>query len=300
MSKTLIGISSFGGLPFLDLTLKELQRTITRGDVHLLVSVAKPNDHEMVEFLSRRDIPFIADNHNRGFAANVNDWYDAAFTNGDFDYLICAGNDVIVMPGAVDSMIKTADETEFQMICGSEFNAQFLVNQYAEARQYFRGDDMIFSDFDARPWDLHRDFRNGLEPDCRKDIRNLTLFKRSSFEMAGYDDVNYWPNCYFADNHYGRKCDLLGVTAAGLKEGSFFHFQSRTIRQSIDRPHSKYFSRNSGHYVHTWGGPVGGERYALPYDGRGMELAPGIFLEPKMKIDSREQEAAIIDYWSKL
>lgn len=300
MSKTLIGISAFGGLPFLEITLRELQRTITNSGVNILVSVAKPNDQEMVDFLRQRGIPFIADTRNRGFAANVNDWYDTAFTYGNCDYLICCGNDVVPMPGAIDAMIKAADETEFQMICGSEFNAQFLVNQYPEARRHFEGDDLIFTDFSSRPWELHGDFRNGIEPDCRKDIRNLTLFKRSSFEMAGYDDVNYWPNSYFADNTYGRKCDLLGVTAAGLLEGSFFHFQSRTIRQNAERPHSKYFERNSGHYVHTWGGPVGGERYTHPYAEHGMFLTPDIFLEPRMKIDSRAQEAAIIDYWSKL
>lgn len=300
MSKTLIGISAFGGLPFLEITLREIQRTVTRSGVNILVSVARPNDQEMVGFLASRGIPFIVDGHNRGFAANVNDWYDTAFAHGDYDHLICCGNDVVPMPGAIDAMIETAEREDFQMICGSEFNAQFLVNQYPEARRFFHGEELVFTDFDARPWELHKDFRNGIQPDCRKDIRNLTLFKRSSFEMAGYDDVNYFPGAYFADNTYGRKCDLLGVTAAGLLEGSFFHFTSRTIRQNSERDHHGYFARNSGHYVHTWGGPVGGERYALPYDGRGMELAPGIFLKPELKIDSREQEAAIINYWSKL
>lgn len=298
MSKTLIGISAFGGLPFLEMTLRELQRTITANDVDLLVSVADPRDKEMPDFLLRRGIPCLFDNENRGFAANVNDWYDAAFVNGTYDHLICCGNDVIPMPGAVDAMIHAADTTEFQMICGSEFNAQFLVNQYPEAAQFFHGEDLVFTDFSARPWELHKDFRKGLEPHSRKDVRNLTLFTRASFEMAGYDDVNYWPNAYFADNSYCRRCDLLGVTAAGLAEGAFFHFTSRTIKQNATRDHHGYFSRNSGHYVHTWGGPVGGERYALPYDGRGMELAPGIFLKPELKIGDREQEDAIIKYWS--
>lgn len=300
MSKTLICISSFRGIPFLEITLREIQRTVTRSNVDLFVVVADPKDFEMVHFLSARGIRHQRDEINRGFASNVNDGYDAAFVNGDYDYLICCGNDVVVMPGAIDAMIETADREKFQMICGSEFSSQFLVNQYPEARKFFKGDELIFTDFDARPWELHKDFRNGVEPDCRKDIRNLTLFKRSAFEMAGYDDVNYFPGAYFADNSYGRKCDLLGVSAAGLLEGSFFHFTSRSIRQSVNRDHGKYFSRNGGHYVHCWGGPVGGERYALPYDGRGFQLSPEIFLKPEMKIASREQEDAIIQYWSTL
>lgn len=300
MSKTLICISSFRGIPFLEITLREIQRTVTRSNVDLFVVVADPKDFEMVHFLSARGIRHQRDETNRGFASNVNDGYDAAFVNGDYDYLICCGNDVVVMPGAIDAMIETADREEFQMICGSEFSAQFLVNQYPEARKFFKGDELIFTDFDARPWELHKDFRNGVEPDCRKDIRNLTLFKRSSFEAVGYDEVNMYPNAYFSDNDYGRRCDLLGVSAAGLLEGSFFHFTSRTIRQNAARDHGKYFSRNGGHYVHKWGGPVGGERYTLPYDGRGFQLSPEIFLKPEMKIASREQEDAIIQYWSTL
>lgn len=298
MSKTLICISAFRGLPFLELTLREIQRTTTQSNVDLLVVVADPADNEMVSFLSERSIIHRKDAINRGFASNVNDGYDAAFTHGDYDYLICCGNDVVVTPGAVDSMIETADQTDYQMICGSEFNARFLVNQYPEARPFFKGENLVFSDFSARPWELHRDFREGIEPAARKDIRNFTLFKRSSFEMAGYDDVNYYPGAYFADNTYGRKCDILGVTAAGLVSAAFFHFTSRSIHQNVARDHGKFFQRNSGHYVHTWGGPVGGERYALPYDGRGMTLdGSDIFLAPYLKIATRDQENAIIDYW---
>lgn len=287
-------------MPFLELTLKEIQRTVTRSNVDVLVIVADPADNQMAQFLVERGVRFKHDTINRGFASNVNDGYDAAFKDGDYDYLICCGNDVVVMPGAIDAMIETADSTDFQMICGSEFNAQFLVGQYPEARQFFRGDDLIFNDFNARPWELHKDFRDGIEPDCRKDIRNLALFKRNSWEVVGYDEVNMYPNAYFSDNDYGRRCDLLSVSAAGLKQGAFFHFTSRTIRQNAQRDHGKFFSRNGGHYAHKWGGGVGNERYAQPYDGRGFQLSPEIFLAPDMKISSRDQEDAIIDYWSNL
>lgn len=307
MSKTLIGIVSYGGLPFLELALRSIQETTDKVDV--CVVVAKPDDTEMKRFLHHRNINAISHGMNAGFPASVNDLCDAAFkkdcrfwtgTDGDFDNLIIIGNDVVAMPGAIDAMIETADTTDFEMVCGSEFNAQFLVTNYPEARQFFHGENLIFNDFTARPWELHEERRTGIEPHQRKDIRNFTLFKRSAFEKAGYADCNFWPNGYFEDNDYALRCDKLGVSACGLAQAAFFHFTSRTIHQNASRDHGGYFSRNGGHYTHKWGGPVGGERYDLPYDGRGFQLSPDIFLQPEMKISSRDQETTIINYWSKL
>lgn len=247
MSKTLIGISSFGGLPFLELCLRGIQETVTR-TVQLFVVVAKPGDQEMVDFLTNRGIPHRMDTENRGFASNINDAYDRAFVNDDIDNLIICGNDIVPMPGAIDAMIATAETTDWEMVCGSEFNSRFLVDNYPDARQYFRGDTLLFDDFTARPWELHKDFREGIEPHARKDIRNMTLFKRSAFEKVGYADVNFWPNGYFEDNQYCDRLDHVGVSACGLAQAAFFHFWSRTIHQSVDRPHGTYFARNQQYY----------------------------------------------------
>lgn len=313
MSKTLIGIVSYGGLPFLEMALRSIQET-AKTPVNVCVVVAKPGDGEMRDFLIQRQVLHFTHYENKGFPASVNDLYEAAFVHHgsrqaaifrdagkmEYDNLIICGNDVVAMPGAIDAMIHTADTTDYEMVCGSEFNSRFLVDNYPKARRYFRGENLLFDDFTARPWELHQERRSGIEPHARKDIRNFTLFKRSAFEKAGYADVNFFPNGYAEDNDYALRCDKLGVSACGLLDAPFFHFWSRTIHQNAQRDHGTFFNRNMGHYVHKWGGPVGGERYAQPYDGRGMELAPGIFLRPDMKIDSREQEAAIIEYWSKL
>jgi len=251
MSRTLISISSYGGLPFLEICLREIQRTVTTPNVELFVVIAKPADFEMQVFLDTRGIPNKLDTENRGFASNINDAYDRAFVHGDFDNLIICGNDVVPMPGAIDAMIKTADTTEWKMVCGSEFNSRFLYDNYPEARKYFRGDNLLFDDFSARPWELHTERREGIEPHARKDIRNLTLFKRSAFEKVGYADVNYWPNAYYEDNQYCQRCDHLGVSACGLAEAAFFHFWSRTIYQNAAREHGTYFARN-GEYHAQW------------------------------------------------
>lgn len=271
MSKTLIGIVSYGGLPFLELALRSIQETTNKADVWVIV--AKPDDREMFQFLYERGIERTPHSENRGFPASVNDLLDTAFVYGDYDNLIVMGNDVVALPGSIDAMIKTADETDFEMVCGSEFNSRFLVDNYPEARPFFRGDNLLFDDFTARPWELHKERRSGIEPHQRKDIRNFTLFKRSAFEKVGYADVSFWPNGYFEDNQYCERCDHFGVSACGLLDAPFFHFWSRTIHQGENREHGKWFGLN-------------GERF-------GEWRA-----NPVWKIDSREGESEMIKKWS--
>lgn len=251
----------------------------------------------MWDYLFRRKIAAKPHDENKGFPASVNDLYQMAFEPGDYDNLIVMGNDVVPMPGTVEAMIRCADATDYEMVCGSEFNAKFLFDHYPESRKHFHGPNLVFTDWDAKPWLLHKDAQTGIEPDTRKDIRNLTLFKRSSFEKVGYADVNFWPNGYFEDNDYGRRCDLLGVRACGLKEAAFFHFTSRTIHQNAERDHHGYFRRNQSYYRDKWHGLPGDEKLATPFGG-GPYLIDGEHLPYDLKISTREHEARCIDYWS--
>lgn len=271
MSKTLIGLVSYGGLPFLELALRSIQETTNKADVWVIV--AKPDDKEMFQFLYDRRIERTPHSENRGFPASVNDLLDIAFVYGEYDNLIIMGNDVVALPGSIDAMIKTADETEFEMVCGSEFNSRFLVDNYPEARPFFRGDNLLFDNFTARPWELHKERRSGIEPHQRKDIRNFTLFKRSAFEKVGYADVSFWPNGYFEDNQYCERCDHLGVSACGLLDAPFFHFWSRTIHQGENREHGKWFGLNKERYD-EWK------------------------VNPAWRIGSRDGEAEMIKKWS--
>lgn len=268
----------------------------------------------MLEYLRGKQIITLKHDQNFGFPSCVNSLYDLAFDAshyqefnwfhegklGTYDNLIIMGNDVVPMPRTIEAMIHCADTTDYEMVCGSEFNARFLYDQYPAARKFFHGDNLIFNDWGARPWLLHKDGQAGVQPDTRKDIRNLTLFKRSSFEKVGYDDVNFWPNGYFADNDYGRRCDLLGVSACGLKEAAFFHFQSRTIQQGEARDHGGYFNRNRMFYTHKWHGTPGEEKLATPFGSGPYHLGDGTEVPCDMKISSREHEQACINFWSKL
>lgn len=283
MSKTLIGITSYGGLPFLKLALRSIEETATL-PVDVRVVVAKPDDWEMCSFLekSSKSIYHMHES-NKGFPASVNDCYDAAFRYRDYDNLIIMGNDVVAMLGAIDALIRCADNTDYDMICGSEFDSRFLVNNYPEARQFFHGSNNEFTDFSARPWELHKDFREGEEPGALKDVRNFTLYKRRVFDVVGYADVNFWPNGYFEDNDYAVRCNRAGIRACGLKQAAFFHFWSRTIHQGEARPNNVYFERNRDYYVQKWGGEWNHETRT-----------------PELRIASRDGEAEIIRYWSSL
>jgi GT2 family glycosyltransferase len=298
--KTLIGIVSYGNLPFLQLAVRGIKETLTK-DADILVVIADPKDFNMEHWLSAGMINHIRNTENIGFAGSINDIFEYAWVKGDYDNVIIMGNDVIPYPGALDAMINCAETTDWEWICASQFDSKSLVARYPEAAQYFKGDTLEFTNFDARPWEMHRDFHAPhIEADSLKDVRNLALFKRSVFDKTGYADVNFWPNAYFEDNDAARRANLCGVKACGLSEAAYFHFWSRTIHQGENRQHSKFFERNLSHYIHKWGGAVGGESYSQPFDGRGFQLSPEIFFAPDMRIASREQEQAIIRYWSTL
>jgi len=307
MGRTLIGVCSFGGLRFLKLGVEALKKEERYGcpgpyGFDILVIVAKPGDVEMVDYLEGEHVPHLIHEQNVGFAAAINDMYSFAFVDGDYDNLIVMGNDVIPMPNAIRSMIKCARETHYEMVCGSEFDVRFLNERYPEVRQHFEGASLIpkQSAFDNRVWELHKDFRQGVEPDTRKDIRNLTLFKRSSFEKVGYADVNFWPNGYYEDNDYGRRCDLMGVSACGLKEAAFFHWWSRTKNEGENRPHDTYFERNRNFYIGKWGGNPGSETKNLPFAGNSMTMGYLFPTTEGMKISSRSHEELSINHWANL
>lgn len=294
MSKTLLSICAYGGLPFLRLGLNAVAKTDV---VDVLVIQAKPGDEEMIQALSNENCAVIHHEQNVGFAGAINDMLDYAFVDGGYDNLIIMGNDVIPMDGAVEAMVKCADESEFEMVCGSEFNSRFLYDNYPEARKFFHGENLIFNDFEACPWLLHKDRQSGIEPHARKDIRNFTLFKRAAFEKAGYADVGFWSNGYYEDLDACRRLDRTNVSACGLKDAPFFHLWSRTIHQGENRDHGKLFRQNEHLYREKWGGLWNAETYELPYHGDPYELAPGIILQPDLKISTRDQEDAIINFW---
>lgn len=308
MKRTLIGIVTFGNLPFTKLAIRELRATVTQ-PYELFVVVGKPDDHETRRFLAGQQIEHCWHRENMGFPASLNDIYDRAWRESDFDNLIIMGNDVIPYPRAVDAMIELANESDWEWVCSSQFDSKSLVARYEEAKRFFQGDNLVFTDFEARPWDLHLDAhaaemvggRDVIEPNCIKDVRNLCLFKRSVFAKIGYADVNFFPGGYFEDNDYCKRAQLAGVNACGLPRSAYFHFWSRTIHQGDGKSANDfYFGQNSRFYQTKWGGPFGSEAFALPFNGQAYHLPGAAALDATVEIRGRSRETPTINYWRKM
>jgi GT2 family glycosyltransferase len=288
---TLIGFVTYGGLEFTKLLVRGVRETVTRPH-RLLAVVGKPGDSETAGWLRDSGIAFIRHHENRGFPASLNDLLDEAFVCGRFDALVICGNDVVPYPGAIDAMIATAEETDFEWVAASQFDVQTLLAMYPQAESYFHGNEHRFTDFAARPWELHAAAvaacppgtdSNPAGPALIKDVQNLCLYRRSVFEKIGYFDANFWPNGYFSDNDYARRGVNAGLRCCALRHAQYFHFWSRTIHQGEARPNGLWFGRNEAFYREKWGGPFGAETGAEPAGG--------------LKIAGRADEDAAVAHW---
>lgn len=321
--KTLVGIVTFGNLPFTRLTIEEISRT-TKSPIDFCIVVGNPNDKETESWLGSQSITALCHGGNRGFPWSINDIYDFAFgPDPDFhsargyDNLIIAGNDIAPYPGAIDALIEQAETTDFEWIASSMFDVQSLLRMYPEQARFFSEPNFKFEDFTQRPWAVHESVvagtARGIEsnpegPSLIKDVRNLCLFKRSVFEKLGYADVNFWPGGYFEDNDYARRAVNAGIKSCALTHSQYFHFWSRTLNQEIGQNESGKqesrsqrdlcFQRNEKFYRTKWGGPFAREEFSVPFGGGNYVLAPDIVLPGTIKIPSRESEPAIVDYWA--
>jgi GT2 family glycosyltransferase len=283
MSRTLIGISTFGNLPFTRLAVQSIRETAKK-DVSVLIVVGKPDDLETREFADKHADLVIHHDRNYGFPASCNDVFDEAWKHADFDFCILMGNDVIAYPGCIDGMIEMAESGQWEQVCGTIFDVHSLLHHHPETVEFFHGPNFVFRDFDARPWDLHQPRTEyGEEPNSLKDIQNMTLYTKGAFTKLGYFDVGFWPNGYFSDNSYAMRGLNAGVKGVGASHCEFFHFWSRTIHQGDSRPNNVYFDRNRELYIAMWGGEPGKETKAAPNH-----------------IGSRTHEKSIIDHFSKL
>src|SRR5688572_27959552 len=154
MSRTLIGISTFGNLDFTRLAVRSIRETAKK-DVSVLVVVGKPDDTETRDFAHEHADMVIQHDRNWGFPASCNDVLDAAWKHADFDFCILMGNDVIAYPGCVDGMIEMAESGQWEQVCGTMYEVQTLLRDHPEAAEFFTGPNFVFSDFAARPWELH-------------------------------------------------------------------------------------------------------------------------------------------------
>lgn len=283
MSRTLIGISTFGNLDFTRLAVQSIRDTVKKHQVQVMLVVGKPDDQETVEYGMDYADQVHRHHRNMGFPVAINDIYDAAWKHADYDNVIIIGNDVIAYPGCIDGMIDMAATGRFDMVSATMYDVQSLLRDHPDAAHYFEGPNHVFTDFDADPWNLHTPRTEyGEEPGALKDIRNMALFTKGAFAKLGYADVNFFPNGYYEDNDYARRGVNAGIRACGAPHCEFFHFWSRTIHQGPQRPHNVFFERNRDYYLSKWGGEFGHETKNAP-----------------VHIGSRENEEEIVKLWSR-
>lgn len=266
--KTLVGMVTFGNLEFTKLAINSIKETATR-PVDFFVVVGKPGDFRTWEWLEEQQITHIIHQENMGFPYSLNDIYDYAWKMNDYDNLIVAGNDIVAYPRAVDMLIDVADTMDYEVVSALQYDVKSLVNGYPDTKRFFTGGNLIFNDFDARPWDAFSpDTSEIIIADMQLfDIQNLCLYKRGVFNTVGYTDANFYP-AYYIDNDYARRIVNANVRCCTVTSARFFHFWSRTIHQGTGGSTSKNFENNRDYYKLKWGGDFGEEtRQAEVYIG---------------------------------
>lgn len=279
--KTLLGIVTFGNLEFTKLTIGSILGSCKQHELDIFVVVGKPGDTETIKWLEDTEIKHTIHDKNYGFPKSVNDIYDYAWVDNDYDYLILAGNDIVACPFSIDSMINFAIASNYEMISALQYDVRSLITEHPETAVYFKGPNLIFTEFEAQPWRAFTDFSPILSVADMQlhDIQNLCLYKKSIFQRVGYTDVNFYP-AYFIDNDYARRVSLTDARYCTLANARFFHFWSRTIKQGSGGSTDYNFQNNQSYYITKWGGSVGKETKV-----------------PPLKIDTREGELEQIEFW---
>jgi GT2 family glycosyltransferase len=274
------------GLPeFTKLAIQSIRETV-KNPFKIFVVVGKPGDTETLALLAEQqtkyeDISWITHIENKGFPASINDIYDYAWKENNYDNLILMGNDVILYPTSGDSLIDLANTSDYKVISALQYDVRDLNKEFPEVRQYFQGEDYLFTDFTSRPWDVFKKYSS--EPEIADmqmfDIQNLCLYKKEVFDKVGYTDVNFYP-AYFVDNDYARRIVIANIRCCSMVNARFFHFWSRVMKQGEGGSTNSYFTRNQVYYKQKWGGDFGKETRI-----------------PEIKIHSREDEKLTIEYW---
>lgn len=281
MSKVLVGIVTFGNLEFTKLAVNSIRET-SKYELDFFLVVGKPGDTQTIGWIVEQgNIHYKVHSSNLGFPASVNDIYDFAWKDNNYDYLILAGNDVVAYPNSVNSLIELADTSEYECISSLQYDVNNLIADFPESARYFTGDKHVFSDFNSRPWELFTDYSRDIKIEDMQllDIQNMCLYKKAIFDNIGYTDVAFYP-AYYVDNDYARRIVISGLKCCTLSSSRFFHFWSRTIHQGSGGSNDKYFRNNRAYYRTKWKGDFGEETS-----------------HPNILINTRDNEEQVIAHW---
>jgi GT2 family glycosyltransferase len=279
--KNLFAFVTFGNTDFSREAVKSLRETSENIEYDIFAIIGKPGDVETEMWLEDENIPYISHSTNYGFPYSINDIYDYAWKTNSYDNLILFGNDIVFYPYAAESLVKLAEQSDYEVISALQYDVKDLVSEFADTKKYFTGSNLEFSDFDSKPWNNFTGYsKDNVINDMKLyDIQNLCLYKRSVFDKVGYTDVNFYP-AYFVDNDYARRIVLSNIKCCTLTNARFFHFWSRTIHQETGGSTNKNFENNRNYYSYKWGGAFGEETKT-----------------PDICINDRSKEIATINLW---
>lgn len=296
MTKVLVGMVTFGNLKYTRMSLNAL-RDHTSLPFDLMVVSGKKNDGTE-KFCKSEGIDCKLHSVNWGFPRGINDIYERAWVQNDYDYVVVIGNDVLPYQGAIDSLVELADRSDYEWIAGVEhMTPSQLVKKFPKYSNNFTGGRYNLKGDVFTGWkeimvpksDKLTDLKNHA---IVGDSHNLCLFKKSLFDKIGYVDVNFYP-AYFEDNDYGRRARLTEAKMARYSGSPYFHFWSRTIHEAgMSATNDKYFPLNEKHYIRKWGGKPGKETWNIPFNGKNFDG-----YSSEIKISDRDLEERIINKW---
>ena len=130
---------------------------------------------------------------------------------------------------------------------------------------------IVNSDLEFAPGDLGR---LAAHMDVSTGIATLVEFaafgiSAQAVERVGWFDENFVP-AYCEDTDYRRRCALAGVPIEELAAAALHHTSSTYRSDShLAQENARTYPENVAYYRRKWGGWIGDEHYATPFDHGG-------------------------------
>jgi GT2 family glycosyltransferase len=303
---------TFGNLRYTEVAWAALEREIpglATGQVPALVVVGDPTDTATRAWAKDKGIPHVCHDENWGLPVALNDILDAYQATQetapapDQPWLLLAGNDVLVLPGAIAALQAAAEAGGYDHVVGRQETSWDLVRRRPALRRWFHGEHLRL----AVGWANLQE----LEPpepssgrhtalDSTGELHNLYLASPQAAMALGYWDPNFYP-AYFEDNDMVQRARVKGLKLGMALDAWYLHFLSRVRFEAVGVDVTdRHFQLNAEYYRRKWGGPPGGELHRRPFAGAAFEFGDGRVLGTGAFAGERldpETERQAVEYW---